>query len=76
MSLLKYFSWKKTTSATKEIPHELTDPSGNLEKEIPSSLLLGVNLDNQVRAYLKAICERGGAVNTSLTIAIGTGIEG
>jgi len=37
-------------------------------------LLLGVNLDKQIQAYLKAICERGGAVNTSLTIAIGTGI--
>jgi len=33
-----------------------------------------VNLDNQVQAYLKAIREHGGAVNTSLTIAIGTGI--
>ena len=31
-------------------------------------------MDRQVRAYLNTIRERGGAVNTSLTIAIGTGI--
>ena len=37
-------------------------------------LLLGANLDRQVQAYLYAVCERGGAVNTSLTIAIGTEI--
>jgi len=43
MSLLKYFSWKKATSATKELPYELPDPSGSLAKEIPSSTIAAAN---------------------------------
>jgi len=34
---------EKTTSGTKEIPHELPDPSGNLAKEIPSSTIAAAN---------------------------------
>ena len=40
ISLLKYFSWKKTTSITKEI---LPDPSGSLSKEVPSSTIAAAN---------------------------------
>ena len=40
MSLLKYFSWKKTTSITKEI---LPDPSSSLSKEVPSSTITAAN---------------------------------
>ena len=43
MSLLKYFSWKKATSTTKELPYELPDPSGSLAKEIPSSTIAAAN---------------------------------
>ena len=40
MSLLKYFSWKKTTGVAKEIPHE---PSGSLLKEVLSSTIVAAN---------------------------------
>ena len=40
MSLLKYFSWKETTSVTKEV---LLDPSGSLSKEVPSSTIAATN---------------------------------
>ena len=43
MSVLKYFSWKKTTSATKEIVYELPDPAGSLAIGILSSTITAAN---------------------------------
>ena len=41
--MLKYFSWKKTTSATKEIVYELPDPAGSLAIGILSSTITAAN---------------------------------
>ena len=37
-------------------------------------LLLGKQLDQQVREYLNALCDSGGVVNTLIAIAAATGI--
>ena len=37
-------------------------------------LLIGEELDRQVRVYLNAVRECSGAVNTAIVIAVGTGI--
>lgn len=37
-------------------------------------MLLGDDLDKQVREYVKYLRERGGVVNTAVVIAVGEGI--
>ena len=37
-------------------------------------LLLGETLDNQVKAYITSVCENGGPVTSTITIAVGRAI--
>ena len=53
---------------------ELSELQELLTKKKGRPLLIGQELDRQVGAYLNAIRERGGVVNTAITIAVGTGI--
>ena len=37
-------------------------------------LLLGENLDHQVKSYISAVCEKQGIINTAITVACGEAI--
>ena len=55
---------QRSSSDVKEFP----------PKKTGRPLLLGEELDQQVRHYLAELCTRGGVVNTRIAIAVGIGI--